>query len=137
MKQLTIALLLFIPGFIHSQSDSLKLPKLYVTEKFSSIGFELGEKEIEYNQVAPHLKIHNAEAYHLWMKQESNMITGIVFTALASAGALTGLLSKKREVKAVGWSAAVVSLSATYVFNSSAKNKRTKAVNIYNKGAGY
>jgi hypothetical protein len=73
----------------------------------------------------------------LWMKQESNMITGIVFTALASAGALTGLLSKNREVKAVGWSAAVVSLSASYVFNSSAKNKRIKAVNIYNKGAGF
>jgi hypothetical protein len=137
MKQLTIALLLFLPGFIYAQSDSLKLPKLYVTEGFLTSGFELGDKKIGYNEVAPHLKVHNAESYHLWMRQEAQTKTSIVFSIIGIAGAVTGLVAKNSVTKSAGWVAASTSFLATTVIDLSAKGKRTKAVDIYNKGAGY
>jgi len=137
MKRVIIALLLVLPGMIYAQSDSLKLPKLYVTEKTFSIGFELGDKEVSYNDVAPHLKLHNTEAYYLWRRQESNTVTSLVFSTIALAGGITGLVTKNDQLKGVAFSLALSSFAGSLLFDSAAKNKRTKAVSIYNKAAGY
>jgi len=137
MKRVIIALLLVLPGLIYAQSDSLKLPKLYVTEKPLFVGFELGDKEVSFNDIAPHLKLHNTDAYYLWRRQESNLTTGLVFSVITIAGGVTGLVSKNSQVKGLAWSAALLSVTGTVGFNSLAKSKRTKAVTMYNQGAGY
>lgn len=134
-KPLLIAGLLCLACCARAQSD--KLPKIRITDGFFSTQIELGDKDVTGKEIRLHLEKTNPEAYHKWRRYESLSNQSAVFTVVCVAGLVGGLLLKNDNAK-------LASLGGSVVFGGiglgtalGAASNRKKAVDQYNRSAGY
>ena len=137
MKGLLVLILMLATASLNAQPNTSTLPKIRFQEGFFSTKWELGEKDVPEYEIGNHLQKHNNEAYYQWRRAKSLETQTVIYLLLASGGILTGALVKSDAGKIAGFSAggafAIISLGTA--IGSGAKQKR--AVNLYNRGAGY
>lgn len=139
MKRIILPLLAFFlfSGSLYSQSPTL--PKLRVNNGFFSTKYELGDKDIKEKEVALHLEKYSAESYHLWKRSNSLGIQSTIYSIIGAGAFITGFAISENNPKGAVTSYLVSAgaFTASLVTYLGYASKRDKAINTYNKFAGY
>jgi len=121
------------------------LPKLRYYSRFLSEKWELGDKDVQPKDVALHLEKHSPAAYYDWRRGQSLSKTGDAFTSLGTVSGVVGcvaLFTVKDDYQRAWTSAggfiglAVFDLTGL-CFNMGGHTKMERAMDTYNRAAGY
>ncbi len=119
-----------------------KLPKIRYTQGFWTDRYELGEKDVKKPDIRLHLQKHNNEAYYQFRRSESLEVQGVIWMLVGSIGsavAIIGATKNDPNVPLVASAAGVgvIGYTATIICFSVASGKNQKAIDLYNRAAGY
>lgn len=119
-----------------------KLPKIRFTQGFFTDRYELGEKDVKKPDIRLHLQQHNNEAYYQFRRSESLSTQGTIWFVVGTLASILVTTQALRSdpplpivVSAAG--VGVVSYTAAIVCYSISGSKNQKAIDIYNRAAGY
>jgi len=136
MKWLLIPVL-FAALSLQAQTTTNTLPKIRYQEGFLSTKWELGDKDVKQPDIKLHLQKTNNDAFYQWRRADALEIQTVIWTVLATGGLVGGLLLKNDNAKLYSLGGAIGFGVIGLATGLTAGAKRKKAVNIYNKAAGY
>lgn len=141
MKPLvSIAAFIIMAFSLCAQTD--KLPKIRASAGFLTTHWELGEKDVKQPDIRLHLEKHNTEAYYQFRRAEGLDVQGTIWMIVGLGASIVTLTQSLKDDpnRTVGISAAgigVVSYTAAIICYSIGGVKQRKAIDIYNRAAGY
>jgi hypothetical protein len=132
MKLLTALLFVAFAFSLNAQ----KLPQLKYTSSLFSNHYMLGDKEVKFNDVIEASKQVKGESYHLFKDASRASTNGLLWSVLALGGTLVGVFTTG-NTSTTAYGVSVAGSIGTIVCVINANSREKKAINEYNKQAGY
>lgn len=119
-----------------------KLPKIRYSSGFFTERYELGEKDVKKPEIRLHLQQHNNEAYYQFRRSQSLEAQGTVWLILGTAASVLVLAQALQDEPSVpvlvaAGGVGVVGYTASIICFTIGGTKNQKAIDIYNRAAGY
>lgn len=135
-------LLAFVAWSVAPLCAQNKLPKIRHHSGFFTDRFELGDKDVKRPEIRLHLQQHNNEAYYQFRRSESLSTQGALWMIVGIAGSvltLTQLLKDdpNTSIGLTGAGIGIAGYTGSIICFSISGAKQQKALDIYNKAAGY
>lgn len=135
MKNMILSALAFVLlGTVQAQE---KLPELTMIPGWFNTSYALDGKITSPGSVSSHLEANNQLAHYHFVKSYNQELGSAISSLVGVTGLLTGLLLKKPGAKAVAYGTSAVAFTTSVVFTIGYSSNRKKAINLYNKAAGY
>lgn len=134
MKWILVFPILLLAFSLQAQN---KLPKIRHQESFFADKYELGDKDVKPAEIKLHLEKNNTDAYYKWRRADAQETNTVIFMALATASLLTGVFVKDDNLSLAGYGSAVLFSGISLGTVLASGNNREKAIELYNRAAGY
>lgn len=136
MKTILLAVALLFSVSAIAQNTG-KPPKFRITKSIFTTKYELGDKDVNGNEIRLHLEKHSPEAYYQWRKAEGAGTTALVSKIIGLGGMIYGLASSDNTQQIIGYGVATTAFTVALVATLSSGVRQEKAVSIYNNKFGY